>query len=97
MIRDQSPATRVRMAKLMEELSAEQITEQPQRAAMRLRLQPGRLLRVRNKLRFRGDWLRNFLPAQHALYLENADEYGLFLLKTSRITRLRYGPRGIAS
>lgn len=55
MIRDQSPATRVRMAKLMEDLSAEQITEQPQRAAMRLRLQPGRLIRVRNKLRFRGD------------------------------------------
>lgn len=97
MLRDQSPATRVRMSKVMEGLSAEQTTEQPQRAALRFRLQPSRLVRVRNKLRFRGDWLRNFLPAQHALYLENADEYGLFLLRTSKITRLRYGPRGIAS
>ena len=97
MIRDQSPATRVRLTKLMEDLSAAQVTGQPQRAALRFRLQPGRLLRVRNKVRFRGDWLRNFLPAQHALYLENADEYGLFLLRTDRITRLRFGPRGIAS
>jgi hypothetical protein len=55
MIRDQSPATRVRLTKLMEDLSAAQVTEQPQRAALRFRLQPGRLLRVRNKVRFRGD------------------------------------------
>jgi hypothetical protein len=55
MIRDQSPATRVRLTKLMEDLSAAQVTGQPQRAALRFRLQPGRLLRVRNKARFRGD------------------------------------------
>jgi len=81
----------------MEELSEAQQTEQPQRAALRFRFQPARLLRMRNKLRFRGDWLRSFLPAKHALYLENADEYGLFLLRTNQIRRLRYGARGLAS
>jgi len=81
----------------MEELSETQQTEQSQRAALRFRFQPARLLRMRNKLRFRGDWLRSFLPAKHALYLENADEYGLFLLRTNQIRRLRYGARGLAS
>ena len=81
----------------MEERSETQRTEQPQRAALRFRFQPARLLRLRNKLRFRGDWLRNFVPAKHALYLENAEEYGLFLLRTKQIRRLRFGPRGIAS
>ena len=81
----------------MENLAAAQRTEQPRRAALRYRFQPARLLRLRNKLRFRGDWLRNFLPAQHALYLENAEEYGLFLLRTQQIRRLRFGPRGVAS
>lgn len=96
-LRDRNPSVRVRMSKLMDEFSALQRTEQPQRAALRFRFQPARLLRLRNKLRFRGDWLRNFLPAKHALYLENSEEYGLFLLRTQQIRRLRGGPRGVAS
>ena len=39
----------------MDELALTQRTEQPQRAALRFRFQPARLLRLRNKLRFRGD------------------------------------------
>lgn len=81
----------------MSDLSETQKTLQPQRAVLRYRFQPGRLLLAPSTKRFRGDWLRAFFPAKHALYQENPEDYGNFLLKTHRIRRLRIGSRGMDS
>jgi hypothetical protein len=95
--RDKVPAARVHMFETLTDLSLEQKALQPQRAAFRYRFQPARIVRSRSKLRFRGDWLRAFFPARHALYQENDEDYGRFLLTTHKIRRLRIGPRGMAS
>lgn len=81
----------------MSDLAKAQKTLQPQRAALRYRFQPGRLLRAPSTKRFRGDWLRAFFPAKHALYQENPEDYGHFLFATDRIRRLRIGSRGMDS
>lgn len=96
-IRDKTPAARLRIFEDVSDLSETQKTLQPQRAALRYRFQPGRLLLAPSTKRFRGDWLRAFFPAKHALYQENPEDYGNFLLKTHRIRRLRIGPRGMES
>ena len=96
-VRDKAAAARVRLFEDISDLSEGQKTEQPQRAILRYRFQPGRLLLAPNTMRFRGDWLRAFFPAKHALYQENAEDYGKFLLKTNRIRRLRIGARGMDS
>jgi ribosomal protein S4 len=96
-VRDKAAAARVRLFEDISDLSEAQKTEQPQRAVLRYRFQPGRLLLAPNTMRFRGDWLRAFFPAKHALYQENAEDYGKFLLKTNRIRRLRIGARGMDS
>jgi len=64
---------------------------------LRYRFQPSRLLRSPSTKRFRGDWLRAFFPAKHALYQESPEDYGHFLLRTHRIRRLRIGARGMDS
>ena len=74
-----------------------QKTQQPERALLRHRFQPGKVLLAPNTMRFRGDWLRAFFPARHALYQENPEDYGNFLLTTRRIRRLRIGSRGMDS
>lgn len=96
-LRDDNPGVRLLTIKTMEAAAESHIVAQPHRAALRYRFQPGRVLRAQNKLRFRSDWLRVFLPKNFALYQENSKEYGLFLLRTFDIRRLRAGSRGIAS
>jgi ribosomal protein S4 len=96
-LRDKTPAARVRLFEDISDLSESQKTLQPQRAVLRYRFQPGRILLARNTNRFRGDWLRAFFPAKHALYQENPEDYRHFLVKTYKIRRLRIGPRGMES
>lgn len=96
-IRDSASSVRLKTMKLMEISSEKQTAAQPQRAILRYRFQPSRLLRAQNKLRFRNDWLRAFLPKNFALYQEDSAEYGFFLLRTHDIRRLRIGPKGINS
>jgi len=53
--RDKTPAARVRLFECISDLSEFQVTEQPQRAMLRHRFQPSRVLRAPNTMRFRGD------------------------------------------
>ena len=91
------PSTRLAMLEDMLDLSDTQVTEQPQRAQLRYRLQPSKLLLSPSTKRFRRDWLRAFFPAKHTLYQEDPQDYKDFLFKTRSIRRLRIGARGIAS
>jgi len=79
----------------MFELAKQQKTLQPNRAVLRYRFQPARLIRARNTQRFREDWLRAFFPSRHALFQENPEDYGKFLLATHKLRRLNIGPRGV--
>lgn len=81
----------------MLEAAKQQKTLQPDRAILRHRLQPGKLIRAKSTQRFREDWLRAFFPARHALFQENPEDYGKFLLSTSRVRRLSIGPRGMVT
>lgn len=54
-IRDKTPAARLRIFEDVSDLSETQKTLQPQRAALRYRFQPGRLLLAPSTKRFRGD------------------------------------------
>jgi ribosomal protein S4 len=96
-LRDKTPAGRVLLFEDVSDLSVTQKTLQPQRAILRYRFQPSRLLLAPSTKRFRGDWLRAFFPAKHALYQENPEDYRYFLLSTRWIRRLRIGPRGMDS
>lgn len=96
-IRDDNYAVRLVTMKMMEIASEKQDMSQPKRTGLRFRLQPGYVLRSYNKLRFRNDWLRAFMPKGFALYQEDPTVYGFFLLSTQNIRRLRVGDRGIAS
>lgn len=96
-LRELKPAARVQLAETIMTLSASQKTEQPQRAMLRRRFQPGRLTLAANTTRFRGDWLRAFFPEKHALYQEDPEDYGLFLFRTRDIRRLRMGGRDMSS
>jgi hypothetical protein len=96
MLRDKKPAARLLLSEDVSDLAETQLTDQPKRAELRYRFQPGRLLVAPNTMRFRGDWLRAFLPAKHALYQEDPEDYGMFLLKTCKIRQLRMHGRGIA-
>jgi ribosomal protein S4 len=96
-VRDKVPAARVRLFEEIFELSKHQKTQQPDRAILRYRLQPSKLIRAKSTQRFREDWLRAFFPARHALYQENAEDYGKFLVSTHRIRRLRIGPSNMQS
>lgn len=96
-MRDNRAAARVRLFEDLTKLSYGQRTGQPERAILRYRFQPSKLVRAKNTMRFRGDWLRAFFPAKHALYQENPEDYGKFLFKTRRIRRLRIGGRGMPS
>jgi len=96
-LREQKPVARVQLSEAISLLSTVQKTEQPQRALLRYRFQVGRIPLAASTLRFRGDWLRAFFPAKHALYQEDPEDYGLFLFRTRDIRRLRIGGRGIAS
>jgi hypothetical protein len=94
-IRDKVPAVRVRLFENISDLAESQKTLQPQRAELRYRFQPSKLLLAPNTMRFRKDWLRAFFPAKHALYQENEEDYGKFLLETDKIRSFRFGPRGM--
>jgi ribosomal protein S4 len=96
-VRDKVPAARVRLFEEIFELAKHQKTQQPDRAVLRYRLQPSKLIRSKSTQRFREDWLRAFFPARHSLYQENAEDYGKFLVSTHRIRRLRIGPRAMQS
>jgi hypothetical protein len=54
-LRDKAPAARVRLFEDISELAKEQKTLQPNRAALRYRFQPSRLLRSPSTRRFRRD------------------------------------------
>jgi ribosomal protein S4 len=96
-LREQSPIARLQLAEAISKLSNMQVTEQPQRALLRHRFQPGRIPLAASTSRFRGDWLRAFFPEKHALYQEDPDDYGLFLFRTRDIRRLRIGGSGMSS
>jgi hypothetical protein len=96
-LRDKTQSARVALLDALATLSENQVTEQPQRAALRYCFQPSRLHKAPNTARFREDWLRAFFPAQHALFQEDPEDYGLFLLSTKNVRRLRIGASGIAS
>lgn len=66
----------------------DQNTDQPQRAILRRRFQPGRLHLAPNTDRFRFDWLRTFFPLKHSLFQEDPDDYGNLPIATSRLRRL---------
>ena len=55
MVKDKRPAARLRLFESVSDLSEAQKTEQPQRAVLRYRFQPGKVLRASNTMRFRGD------------------------------------------
>lgn len=96
-MRDRAPNARVRLFDTMSKLSALQKTLQPNRAVLRYRFQPTKLIRAKGTVRFREDWLRAFFPARHSLYQENPEDYTKFLLTTHAIQRLQIGPRGMKS
>jgi ribosomal protein S4 len=96
-LRDSKPAARAALIEVLDKMAKSQTTEQPQRAALRYSFQSGRLHRAPSTWRFREDWLRVFFPSQHALFQESPEDYGLFLLSTKNIRRLRIGNKGIAS
>lgn len=54
-LRDDNPGVRLDTMKLMEAAAKNQVKSQSHRALLRYRLQPGRVLRAHNKLRFRSD------------------------------------------
>jgi hypothetical protein len=54
-LRDDNPGVRLDTMKSIEAAAKSQIKSQVHRASLRYRLQPGRVLRAHNKLRFRSD------------------------------------------
>jgi ribosomal protein S4 len=94
---DASHFFRFQLGEEMEERAQSQAMEQPQRAAIRHRFQPGRLHMAPSSDRFRHDWLRAFFPRKHSLFQEDPDDYGNLPIATSRIRRLMASGYGISN
>jgi ribosomal protein S4 len=96
-LRDREPTLCTDVADEFQAQALAESSEHDYRSGMRYRFQPVRVMRVKNKRRFRADWIRTFLSKGYALYQEDESRYGFFLLRTERIRRLFVGARGIVS
>jgi ribosomal protein S4 len=96
-LRDREPTLCTDVTDQFQAQALAESAEHSYRSGLRYRFQPVRVVRVKNKRRFRADWIRRFLSKGYALYQEDESRYGFFLLRTERIRCLFVGARGIVS